>query len=55
MSGNKLEKLPCIDSIVYISKWLDFDNQDHEHTPFKNRTWLILYSRMVADVCFLAL
>ena len=27
MSINKLEKLPCIDSIVDISKWLDFDNQ----------------------------
>ena len=25
MSVNKLEKLPCIDSILDISKWLDFE------------------------------
>ena len=31
---NKLEKLPCIVSIVYISKWLDFDNQVLEQTTF---------------------
>ena len=34
MSFNKLEKFPCIVSIVYISKWLDFDNQDIEQTTF---------------------
>ena len=34
MSVIKLEKLPCIDSIVDISKWLDFDNQDLEQTTF---------------------
>ena len=34
MSVNKLEKLPCIDSIVDISKWLDFDNQDLKQTTF---------------------
>ena len=34
MSFNKLKKLPCIVSIVYISKWLDFDNQDLEQTTF---------------------
>ena len=34
MSVNKLEKLPCIVSIVDISKWLDFDNQDLEQTTF---------------------
>ena len=34
MSFNKLEKLLCIVSIVYISKWLDFDNQDIEQTTF---------------------
>ena len=32
MSVNKLEKLPCIVSIVDISKWLDFDNHDFEQT-----------------------
>ena len=30
MSVNKLEKLPCIVSIVDISKLLDFDNKDLE-------------------------
>ena len=55
MSVNKLEKHPCIVSIVDISKWLDFDNQDLEQTTFENRTWLIVYSRMFADVCFLAI
>ena len=30
----KLEKLPCIVSIVDISTWLDFDNQDLEQTAF---------------------
>ena len=36
MSVNKLEKLPCIVSIVKveISKWLDFDIQDLEQTTF---------------------
>ena len=34
MSVNKLEKLPCIHSIVDISKWLDFDNQDLKQTNF---------------------
>ena len=34
MPVNKLEKLPCIDSIVDISKWLDFDIQDLEQTTF---------------------
>ena len=34
MSFDKLEKLPCIVSIVDISKWLDFDNQDLEQTTF---------------------
>ena len=34
MSVNKLEKLPCIVSIVDISKWLYFDNQDLEQTTF---------------------
>ena len=34
MSVNKLEKLPCIVSIVGISKWYDFDNQDLEQTTF---------------------
>ena len=34
MSINKLEELPCIVSIVGISKWLDFDNQDLEQTIF---------------------
>ena len=34
MSFNHLEKLPCIVSIVDISKWLDFDNQDLEQTTF---------------------
>ena len=34
MSFNKLEKLPCIVSIVDISKWLDVDNQDLEQTTF---------------------
>ena len=33
MSVNKLEKLPCIVSIVDISKWLDFD-KDLEQTTF---------------------
>ena len=31
---NKLEKLSCIVSIVDISKWFDFDNQDLEQTTF---------------------
>ena len=34
MSVNKLEKLPCMVSIVDISKWLGFDNQDLEQTTF---------------------
>ena len=34
MSVNKLGKLPCIVSIVDISKWLDFDNQDLEQITF---------------------
>ena len=34
MSVNKLEKLPCIVSIVGISKYLDFDKQDLEQTNF---------------------
>ena len=34
MSFNKLDKLPCIVSIVDISKWLDFDNIDLEQTTF---------------------
>ena len=34
MYVNKLEKLPCVVSIVEISKWLDFDNQDLEQTTF---------------------
>ena len=34
MSVNELVKLPCIVSIVDISKWLDFDNQDLEQTTF---------------------
>ena len=34
MSVNKLEKPACIVSIVDISKWLDFDNQDLEQTIF---------------------
>ena len=34
MSVNKLEKLLYIVSIVDISKWLDFDNQDLEQTAF---------------------
>ena len=34
MSVNKLEKLACIDSILYTSKWLDFDKQDLEQTTF---------------------
>ena len=34
MSVNKLEKLPCIVSIVNIFKWLDVDNQDLEQTIF---------------------
>ena len=34
MSVNKLEKLTCIVSIVDISKWLDFDNQDLVQTTF---------------------
>ena len=34
MSVNKLEKLPCIVSIVDISKWLDFNNQDLVQTTF---------------------
>ena len=55
MSVKKLEKLPCIVSIVDISKWIDFDNQDLEQTIFYNRPWLIIYSRMFVDVCFLAL
>ena len=32
MSVNKLEELLCNVSIVGISKWLDFDNQDFEQT-----------------------
>ena len=55
MSVNKLEKLPCIVNIVDISKWLDFDNQVLEQTTFLNRTWLIIYSRIFADICFLAI
>ena len=55
MSVNKLEMLPCIVSIVDIAKWLDFDNQDLEQTTFLSRTWLIIYSRMFAAVCFLAI
>ena len=34
MSVNKLEKLPCIVSIVDISKWLYLDNQDLELITF---------------------
>ena len=34
MSVNKLEKPPCIVSIVDISKWFDFDTQDLEQTTF---------------------
>ena len=34
MSVNKLEKFPCIVSIVDISNWLNFDNQDLEQTTF---------------------
>ena len=34
MSFNKLEKLPCIVSIIDISKLLGFDNQDFEQTNF---------------------
>ena len=34
MSVNKLEKLPCIVSIVDISKCLDFHNQDLDQTTF---------------------
>ena len=34
MSVNKLEELPCSVSIVDISKWIDFDNQDLEQTTF---------------------
>ena len=34
MSVNKLEKLPCIVSIVDISKCLAFDNQDRGQTIF---------------------
>ena len=34
MPANKFKKLPCIVSIVDISKWLDFDNQDLEQTIF---------------------
>ena len=34
MSVFNFEKLPCIVSIVDISKWLDFDNQDLEQTTF---------------------
>ena len=34
MSVNKLKKLPCIESIKDISKWLDFDNQEFEQTTF---------------------
>ena len=34
MSANMLEKLPCIVSIVDISKWLNFDYQDLEQTTF---------------------
>ena len=34
MSVNKLEKLPCIISIVDISKWLDINNQDLDQTTF---------------------
>ena len=34
MSVYRQEKLPCIVSIVDISKWLDFDNQDLEQTAF---------------------
>ena len=34
MSVNKLEKLSYIASIVDISKWLDFHNQDLEQTSF---------------------
>ena len=34
MSVDKLEKLPCIISIVDISQWLDFDNQDLMQTNF---------------------
>ena len=34
MSVYKLEKLPCIVSIVGISKWLDFDNVGLEQTNF---------------------
>ena len=34
MSVNKLEKLPCIVSIVEISKSLDYDHQDLEQTTF---------------------
>ena len=34
LSVYTLEKLPCIVSIVDISKWLDFDNQDLEHSIF---------------------
>ena len=34
MSVNTLEKLPCIVSIVEISKWLALDNQDLEQTTF---------------------
>ena len=38
MSVYKLEKLLCIVSIVDISKWLDFDNQDLGQITFWNRT-----------------
>ena len=34
MSVNKLKELPCIVSIVGISKWLDFDDKDLEQTIF---------------------
>ena len=34
MLVDKLEKLLCNFSIVDISKWLDFDNQDLEQTTF---------------------
>ena len=34
MSANKLEKPPGIVSIVDISEWLDFDNQDLAQTTF---------------------
>ena len=52
MSVNKLEKLSCIVSIVDISKWLDFDNQEFEQTNFLEYDLIDHIFQNVADVFF---